>query len=265
MPLGTGLLLRNGESGFFLGDVKWGRLDENGGFGVMTRLCNNEIESPILTIFTFDRSCKLLVVQKEHIRAFCENGRSISPREASHLLSLASYTSEWANIIVDGCKSPILEGNYISTLPQDSNILNALNVVKSSKDIPVPPTPASITRQKVIVDELLQELEDSPVTKDDDGEMVINALQYVSSLKDPAAFVSQVPKDEGESSTGDVYAWRMFQNVMKILQQFRALDGSNSTQLGNTVSSLSGDNELWLATVLQSPCMQRLTESVLQY
>lgn len=38
MPLGTGLLLRNDESGFFLGDVKWGNRNEFHGFGVLTRL-----------------------------------------------------------------------------------------------------------------------------------------------------------------------------------------------------------------------------------
>jgi hypothetical protein len=37
MPLGIGLQLRNGDSGFFLGDVKWGNNNANNGFGVLTR------------------------------------------------------------------------------------------------------------------------------------------------------------------------------------------------------------------------------------
>jgi hypothetical protein len=37
MPLGVGLLLRNDESGYFLGDVKWGNSNQNKGFGVLTR------------------------------------------------------------------------------------------------------------------------------------------------------------------------------------------------------------------------------------
>jgi hypothetical protein len=37
MPLGVGLLLRNDESGFFLGDVAWGNSRQNKGFGVLTK------------------------------------------------------------------------------------------------------------------------------------------------------------------------------------------------------------------------------------
>jgi hypothetical protein len=37
MPLGIGLQLRNEETGFFLGDVKWGATNANNGFGVMTK------------------------------------------------------------------------------------------------------------------------------------------------------------------------------------------------------------------------------------
>jgi hypothetical protein len=63
----------------------------------------------------------------------------------------------------------------------------------------------------------------------------------------------------------EVYAWRMFQNVFKILQQFGALNGTQATELGRMVGSLSGDNELWLAMVLRSDFLRNLTEGVRPY
>lgn len=261
MPLGAGLLLRNGDSGFFLGDVKWGQRNENGGFGVITR------------------TCKLLIVQKEHIRAFSEGGHSISPREASHLLDLVSLASDWVEMKpLVGCKSSIYESAYCNPAKFESQgMLDALVAVRGTEDIPVPPTPGSVLRQKMIVDELLLELENSVVTKANDGELVIQALQYVTTVRDPTTFVNAGGGNAGmnvidgndastvgdDGSKGDVYAWRMFQNVMKILQQFGALEGSQSTELGSTVSSLTGDNELWLATVLQSQHIQQLSEAEL--
>lgn len=41
MPIGMGLLLRNNESGYFLGDVKWGANNAHNGFGVLTR-CDDD-------------------------------------------------------------------------------------------------------------------------------------------------------------------------------------------------------------------------------
>ena len=46
---------------------------------------------------------------------------------------------------------------------------------------------------------------------------------------------------------------------MKILQQFNALDGTTATPFGNMVSSLSGDNELWLALVLKNENLENLS------
>ena len=37
MPLGIGLQLYNKETGFFLGDLKWGNNNMNSGYGVLTR------------------------------------------------------------------------------------------------------------------------------------------------------------------------------------------------------------------------------------
>jgi len=44
MPIGMGLLLRNNESGYFLGDVKWGANNAHNGFGVLTR-CDDDYDN----------------------------------------------------------------------------------------------------------------------------------------------------------------------------------------------------------------------------
>ena len=58
MPLGIGLKLQNGATGFFLGDVKWGYNNRNSGYGILTKGLN------------------LFIAQKEHIRAFAETDTS---------------------------------------------------------------------------------------------------------------------------------------------------------------------------------------------
>ena len=67
---------------------------------------------------------------------------------------------------------------------------------------------------------------------------------------------------EGDSGKkNSVFAWRMFQAVVKVLRHFGALDGEQSnraTALGDLVASLSADNELWLALVLTHPRTQEL-------
>ena len=87
-----------------------------------------------------------------------------------------------------------------------------------------------------------------------EGKLVLEALRYAASLRDPVGFVgvpTAIPPGEIPTGVGEVYAWRMFQNVVSILQKFGALEDTNATDLGQMVGSLSADNELWLAMVLQ--------------
>jgi hypothetical protein len=48
MPIGMGLLLRNNESGYFLGDVKWGANNAHNGFGVLTRCDDDDDDNEII-------------------------------------------------------------------------------------------------------------------------------------------------------------------------------------------------------------------------
>ena len=91
MPLGIGLQLRNGETGFFLGDVKWGPNNRNSGFGL---LCKNG---------------NLYIVLKTHIRAFAESDASIATKAAQELLELVSAATVWDEVYIDGCAKPVLK------------------------------------------------------------------------------------------------------------------------------------------------------------
>ncbi len=57
--------------------------------------------------------------------------------------------------------------------------------------------------------------------------------------------------------------WDTFLALLEILQYFGCLDELNSTEIGKTVGSLRGDNELWLGLVLMSGHLDELQPSQL--
>jgi hypothetical protein len=110
----------------------------------------------------------LFIVRKEHIRAFAEAEDSISPKQAQFLLELVSVASEWDDVPVDGCKRDILEGKYVLTdlAPENTrDVEEALGAVKKAKPFPVPQLPGSVVRQRVIVEEIEQDLKLNPITQ----------------------------------------------------------------------------------------------------
>ncbi len=52
--------------------------------------------------------------------------------------------------------------------------------------------------------------------------------------------------------------WETFLNLLKILQRFGCLDDLEATDIGRSVASLRGDNELWLGMALMSGHLDRL-------
>jgi superfamily II RNA helicase len=242
MPLGIGIKLQNEESGYFLGDVKWGVGNVNSGLGVFTK------------------SKRMLIVSKEHIRSFVDSEHSLPTKTAQILLDLVNIVPKWIEESIPGIKKKMLVGQFdlpLESKTDDIKLYDALNEVYNSKTFPETKIPGSIIRQQMIVKELETELNNSPISASNDGELVIKALRYAAGLKDPIGFVNEIDSNSGENR--EIYAWKMFKNVMKILQQFNALDGTNATSFGNTVSSLSGDNELWLALVLKNEKLEILS------
>ena len=250
MPVGIGIQLRNGESGFFLGDVKWNQQKSiTNGFGLI---------SP---------TGEVSIVRKEHIRAFADTDDCLPNKVSQSLLELISLCTTWKDISIPDCSIPILRGSYpLNEVTNDPKMQSALQLIKNFDPCPSPPqTPGSIIKQKNILNEIEKEYLNHPITKSPGEEKkLIEALRYVASLKDPINFVGKSSKNElsnKSNGTMEVFAWKMFKNVYRILQKFEALNGVTATELGEMVSSLSSDNELWLAMVLKHPFMEQLSVS----
>jgi hypothetical protein len=141
MPLGIGLQLQNGITGFFLGDVKYGDRDNKSGFGVITR------------------SNQLLVVKKEHVSAFAEAEDSIPSKQARDLLDLFLIITEWDEKYMESSVKPLLEASIPNkVLENDPKIASAIHSVQISKPFPNQKLPGSIIKQDLVLKELEAEM-----------------------------------------------------------------------------------------------------------
>lgn len=120
MPLGVGVKLRSGETGYFLGDVKWGQDNAYSGFGIITK------------------TNKMLIVRKEHVSAFSEPEESIPARRAKDLLDLVVAIPSWDDETIAECSKPMLVAEIPkSAVQSDEKFTAALEVVQNAPDFPV--------------------------------------------------------------------------------------------------------------------------------
>ena len=106
------------------------------------------------------------MVRKEHIRAFAEPEDSIAAKNALSLLELVSTATRWEDMILENCKTPILESHYDpEKLGDNEDIRVALEAVGQAKPFPPPKLPGSVIRQREIVEELENELQMSPISE----------------------------------------------------------------------------------------------------
>lgn len=131
--------------------------------------------------------------------------------------------------------------------------------------------PGSVLRQRAVVDQLEGEIANTAIAAEGEGDLILRALSFAAAQRDPLAFVAggALDSDTGTGGGGrsgmqqqsEIYAWRQFLSVLGVLRQVGALegpDGTNATALGAAVGSLSADNELWLALVLQDKALLQL-------
>lgn len=124
----------------------------------------------------------------------------------------------------------------------------------------------AVQRQEAILQVLQEEYRQHPIVLDGAGDIVTAALQFAAAQKDPVQFVYARPKGQSEDKKkallkkkdDEVYAYKMFQAVIQALQYFDMLRPLNETHyevqpLGEVVSELSADNELWMALLLTHP------------
>lgn len=111
----------------------------------------------------------------------------------------------------------------------------------------------------MLVEELEIELAAHPVVQANEQDLVIASLRYASAQKDPIGFVNNPKPASDADGEREVFAWTMFQSVLKLLQKFDAMDDdSRPTDFGRLVGSLSGDNELWAALAIQRESIKML-------
>ena len=247
MPLGTGLHLRNGETGYFLGDVQIGSGDINRGYGVLTT------------------SKRIYIVRKEHIHSFAEADVAIAPRTAEALLTLVDAVKQWQEVKVkrgaDYVGTPILEGVVSPSALVETPTLNAaLRSIDEASAFPEAQKelPGSVVKQQTIVRDLEAQVAALPISQEGNGELVLNALRYAAAQRDPVAFVSGGRDGANTDAPRDAYAWRMFQSVLGILRVSGAMEGTKATSLGQLIGSLTAENELWIAMVLKNSKVSEL-------
>lgn len=130
-------------------------------------------------------------MQKEHIRCFADtNSVSITISDAQILTELISLASDWQSVDVSGCKHALLQGVFdVNEIILSPKVFETFNHVKTLSSIPLPELPGSVIRQQNICHEIKSELSKSEIFIDDQGEAIIQALQYAATLKDPVSFV----------------------------------------------------------------------------
>ena len=85
---------------------------------------------------------------------------------------------------------------------ENSFIQAALNEVEAAPSFPSQQIPGSLVRQRKLVAELQAELDTSPISEAGEGKLVLEALRYAASLKDPLGFVGTASKEASATNTG---------------------------------------------------------------
>ena len=227
MPTGIGIQLQNDDAGFFLGEVKWRSKTKFDGYAVIKP------------------DGQILVARKEHIRGFADTEDCLSAKTSQALLGLITLCTEWEEIEVEHCQTPLLSGFYpVNEVYNDVKMQRALDDI-ANKDpfLSAAQSPGSILKQKTLLKDIEEQLKNHPIRAiEGEGERVIEALRYASTLKDPIAFVNEKKKNTDSASGSDVFAWKKFQSVHQILQKFEALVGTNATDLGQMVMNSNSCN-----------------------
>lgn len=220
MPAGIGVQLKDGSSAFFLGEVNWRTNLKFVGYAVIKT------------------DGQIMVARKEHIRSFADTDDCLPAKTSQTLLELVTLCTEWEELKVESCKTTLLSGYYpVNEVYNDVKMQRALDYIANKEPIgALAQSPGSILKQKNLVREIEEQLRNHPIQSiEGEGERVIEALRFVSTLKDPVAFVNEKKKESDAASAGNVFAWKRFLSVYQILQKFEALVGNEKTELGQMV------------------------------
>ena len=114
--------------------------------------------------------------------------------------------------------------------------------------IPIPPAP-EVAEQQQKLDKVYQELDRHPV------EQVSNPNRLLKKHNRRLQLREKLHKTQikyQKQKFNQSYYWEEFLNLIKVLQEFEALEEYSPSFLGQAAATIRGDNELWLALVFVS-------------
>ncbi|WP_152557252.1 MULTISPECIES: DEAD/DEAH box helicase [Prochlorococcus] len=175
--------------------------------------------------------------------------------------SVVSLHAELTCLEVSTCDCPSLwKLNEITHGNQESSQLAfAIKTVSKSHDMRTPQydLAGEVLSQAKLVKTLEEELELLPAHKWGDRKKLKKHRKRMNELELEINNRQQLIAHRASRH------WNTFLALMEILQHFGCLDEYDSTEIGRTVASLRGDNELWLGLSLMSGHLDELKPSAL--
>lgn len=120
--------------------------------------------------------------------------------------------------------------------------------------IPTAPVPEVLEQQKRL-DTVKKQIEQHPVQKVSQPHRLLKKHNKRLQLREKL-HRTQIKYQKQKSNQS--YYWEEFLNLIKVLQEFAALDEYTPTFLGQAAATIRGDNELWLALVFVSGELEHL-------
>ena len=123
--------------------------------------------------------------------------------------------------------------------------------------VPTPAEPEVIEQQQKI-EQIETKLDTHPLQKFPNPGRLIKRNRQRLQLRE-TLHKTQLKYQKHKSNQS--YYWDEFLNLIKVLQEFEALDGFEPTALGQAAATIRADNELWLALVFLSGELELLEPS----
>jgi len=117
--------------------------------------------------------------------------------------------------------------------------------------LPLPPLAPEVQAQHTRLEALEQELSRHPVNTWDDRKGIVKKQRRLEDLQ------TELQREQQQQERPQRY-WQEFTQLMAVLQAHNFLVGDRPTLAGQAAAALRGDNELWLALVMDSGELDRL-------
>ena len=160
---------------------------------------------------------------------------------------------------VDSCNRPQLDRAGEKRHGDNSSELHALEIrnIANAHDMSTPQydLAGEVLAQAKLVSTLEEELEKLPAHRWGDRKKLKKYRRRMDNLEDEIIHRQEILHNRANRH------WETFLSLLEILQHFGCLNGIDLTEIGRTISSLRGDNELWLGLTLMSGHLDELVPS----